>query len=90
MLGGDELSFRGKMTLLLTKKIFMALRMTFVNLFQVKYIALRDIPSCSMQSLSQCSDVRSLMLENCGLLAVKGLDKCKELQELHVKVKCLQ
>ena len=59
---------------------------TFVNLFQVKYIALRDIPSCSMQSLSQCSDVRSLTLQNCGLLAVEGLDKCKELQELHVKV----
>lgn len=58
--------------------------------FQVKYIALRDIPSCSMQNLSQCPDVRSLMLQHCGLLAVEGLDKCKELQELHVKVKCLQ
>jgi len=62
----------------------------FVNVFQVKYIILRDIPSCSMQGLSQCPDVRSLTLHNCGLLAVEGLDKCKELQELHVKVNCLQ
>ena len=71
-------------------KKFMALIMTVVNVFQVKYIALRDIPSCSMQSLSQCSDVRSLTLQNCGLLVIEGLEKCKELQELHVKVKCLQ
>ncbi|XP_020620609.1 leucine-rich repeat and IQ domain-containing protein 1-like isoform X3 [Orbicella faveolata] len=56
-----------------------------IPLFRVKYIALRDIPSCSMQNLSQCPDVRSLMLQHCGLLAVEGLDKCKELQELHVK-----
>lgn len=59
-----------------------------IIVFQVKYVALRDIPSCSMQSLSQCPDIRSLTLQNCGLLAVEGLDKCKELQELHVKVKC--
>ena len=68
----------------------MALIMILVNVFQVKCIALRDIPSCSMQGLSQCPDVRSLTLQNCGLLAVEGLDKCKELQELCVKVKCLQ
>ncbi|XP_078345883.1 leucine-rich repeat- and IQ domain-containing protein 1-like isoform X2 [Oculina patagonica] len=54
-------------------------------LFRVKCISLRDIPSCSVQSLSQCPDVTSLTLQNCGLLAVEGLDKCKELQELHVK-----
>ena len=60
--------------------------MIVVLLCQVKCIALRDVPSCSMQGLSQCTDVRSLTLQNCGLLAVEGLDKCKELQELHVKV----
>ena len=57
-----------------------------ITLFQVKCIALKDIPSCSMQDLSQCPDVRSLTLQNCGLLAVEGLDKCKELQELHLQV----
>ncbi|KAJ7369973.1 Leucine-rich repeat and IQ domain-containing protein 1 [Desmophyllum pertusum] len=55
-------------------------------LFRVKCIAVRDIPSCSTQGLGQkCPDVRSLTLHNCGLLAVEGLDKCKELQELLVK-----
>ena len=55
----------------------------------MKCVALRDIPSCSMHNLSQCPDIRSLTLQNCGLLAVEGLDKCKELQELHIKVKIM-
>ena len=54
--------------------------------FQVQVIDLRGEPSCSMQSLSKCPELRSLTLQNCGLLAVKGLDKCKELQELHLEV----
>jgi len=61
---------------------------TNTPLFRVKYVALRDIPSCSMHNISQCPEIRSLTLQNCGLLAVEGLDKCKELQELHLKVKC--
>lgn len=58
-----------------------------IILFQVKCIALKDIPSCTMQGLSKCPELRSLTLQNCGLLAVEGLEKCKELQELHVEVR---
>jgi len=42
-----------------------------------------------MQGLSKCPELRSLSLQNCGLLAVEGLEKCKELQELRVEVKLL-
>nr|XP_058949966.1 leucine-rich repeat and IQ domain-containing protein 1-like [Pocillopora verrucosa] len=55
------------------------------SLHRVKCIALNELPSCSMQGLSQCPEVRSLSLQNCGLLVVEGLDKCKELQELHLQ-----
>ncbi|XP_068673772.1 leucine-rich repeat and IQ domain-containing protein 1-like isoform X1 [Montipora foliosa] len=54
-------------------------------LFRVQVIDLKGEPSCSMQSLSKCPELRSLTLQNCGLLAVEGLDNSKELQELHLE-----
>ena len=39
-----------------------------------------------MQGLNQCPSLRSLTLNQCGLLAVEGLEQCQELQELRVQV----
>lgn len=39
-----------------------------------------------MRSLNKCAELRSLTLQNCGLHAVEGLEKCTELRELHLKV----
>lgn len=54
--------------------------------FQVKCIVLRDAQSCNMESLCNCPELQSLALHNCGLLAVEGLEKCTEMQELYLEV----
>lgn len=39
-----------------------------------------------MESLCNCPELQSLALHNCGLLAVEGLEKCTEMQELYLEV----
>ena len=43
-----------------------------------------------MHGLNKCPELQSLTLQNCGLLAVEGLEKCIELQRLHVEVSFLR
>ncbi|XP_078804349.1 uncharacterized protein lrriq1 isoform X3 [Oryzias latipes] len=46
---------------------------------KVTIVALEKLPSCSLSSLVQCSQLRSLTLRRCGLKSLEGI---KQLQEL--------
>ncbi|XP_078804356.1 leucine-rich repeat- and IQ domain-containing protein 1 isoform X10 [Oryzias latipes] len=50
-----------------------------LHLQQVTIVALEKLPSCSLSSLVQCSQLRSLTLRRCGLKSLEGI---KQLQEL--------
>ena len=50
------------------------------SLRKVTTLQLHDLPGCSVSTLGQCLTLKSVSLVNCNLLALDGLQTCKQLQ----------
>ncbi|XP_071621990.1 leucine-rich repeat- and IQ domain-containing protein 1 isoform X2 [Heliangelus exortis] len=60
------------------------------SLQQVTTLTLEDLPSCSLSTLSECSNLQALTLRRCGLLALEGLSSCKDLKYINVEENNIQ
>ncbi|XP_061495626.1 leucine-rich repeat and IQ domain-containing protein 1 isoform X2 [Rhineura floridana] len=60
------------------------------TLQQVTTIIFQDLPGCSLSTLSQCSKLQFLSLKRCGLVALEGLDNCKDLKYIDVEENNIQ
>ncbi|XP_013403129.1 leucine-rich repeat and IQ domain-containing protein 1 [Lingula anatina] len=54
-------------------------------LAQVTTVVLKDLPGSVLNTLSQCPKLKALSMVNCGLVALDGLEDCKELQYIDCK-----
>ncbi|XP_043944367.1 leucine-rich repeat and IQ domain-containing protein 1 isoform X2 [Protopterus annectens] len=52
---------------------------------QVTTVALQDLPGFSLSTFSLCPQLRCLSLRRCGLIALEGLNDCKELTFIDVQ-----
>ncbi|XP_071121104.1 leucine-rich repeat- and IQ domain-containing protein 1-like [Mytilus edulis] len=55
------------------------------SLRQVTTVELKDLPGSNMSTLGQCTGLQYLKMVNCNLIAVEGLQNCKQLQYLDLK-----
>ncbi|XP_021360753.1 leucine-rich repeat and IQ domain-containing protein 1-like isoform X1 [Mizuhopecten yessoensis] len=55
------------------------------TLRQVTTVKLQDLPGCDVSTLGQCWGLKYLSMTNCNLVAVDGLQSCKQLQFVHFK-----
>ena len=54
---------------------------------QVSELELSDLPASALSSLSQCRNLRHLVMLNCGLRATDGLQHLKHLEYVNLQVK---
>ncbi|XP_059834398.1 leucine-rich repeat and IQ domain-containing protein 1 isoform X4 [Hypanus sabinus] len=57
----------------------------WTSLQQVTTVTLQDLPGCSLSTLSQCPRLKSLILRNCQLETLEGVNDCKGLQYIDVQ-----
>ncbi|XP_069132519.1 leucine-rich repeat and IQ domain-containing protein 1-like [Argopecten irradians] len=55
------------------------------TLRQVTTVQLQDLPGCDLSTLGQCWGLKYLSMTNCNLVAVDGLQSCKQLQLVYFK-----
>ena len=55
-------------------------------IIQVTTVELKDLPGSNMSTLGQCTGLQCLKMINCNLVAIEGLQQCKQLQYLDLKV----
>ncbi|TRZ26951.1 hypothetical protein HGM15179_000192, partial [Zosterops borbonicus] len=60
------------------------------TLQQVTTLTLEDLPACSLSTLSECSNLQVLTLRRCGLVALEGLNSCKDLKYINVEENNIQ
>ncbi|XP_048585516.1 leucine-rich repeat and IQ domain-containing protein 1-like isoform X2 [Nematostella vectensis] len=54
-------------------------------LHKVVYVHVTHAPACKIQAMKRCPALMSLVLIDCGLVAVEGLEECQSLEELNVE-----
>ncbi|XP_069760149.1 leucine-rich repeat and IQ domain-containing protein 1 isoform X6 [Narcine bancroftii] len=52
---------------------------------EVTTVTLQDLPGCSLSTLSQCPRLKSLILRNCGIETLDGVNNCKGLKYIDVQ-----
>ncbi|XP_069760144.1 leucine-rich repeat and IQ domain-containing protein 1 isoform X2 [Narcine bancroftii] len=57
----------------------------WTSLQQVTTVTLQDLPGCSLSTLSQCPRLKSLILRNCGIETLDGVNNCKGLKYIDVQ-----
>ena len=57
-----------------------------ISILQVTTVELRDLPGCSLKTLSQCASLKSLVMNNCNIVALDGLEDCKTLHYIDLNV----
>ncbi|XP_072123586.1 leucine-rich repeat- and IQ domain-containing protein 1 isoform X1 [Mobula birostris] len=57
----------------------------WTSLQQVTTVTLQDLPGCSLNTLSQCPRLKSLILRNCQLDTLEGVNNCKGLKYIDVQ-----
>ncbi|XP_018603005.2 leucine-rich repeat and IQ domain-containing protein 1 isoform X1 [Scleropages formosus] len=55
------------------------------SLTQVTTVTLEDLPGCSLSTLSECTKLQALTLRRCGLEALEGISRCKDLKYIDVQ-----
>ncbi|XP_044212453.1 leucine-rich repeat and IQ domain-containing protein 1 [Thunnus albacares] len=55
------------------------------SLKEVTTVTLEDLPGCSLSTLAQCCQLRSLTLRRCGLKALEGINQLPELCYIDVQ-----
>ncbi|XP_026696840.1 leucine-rich repeat and IQ domain-containing protein 1 [Athene cunicularia] len=78
----------GKMPPLSTQKIIHSGPWSTVQ--QVTTLTLEDLPAFSLSTLSECSNLQVLTLRRCGLVALEGLSRCKDLKYINVEENNIQ
>jgi len=53
---------------------------------QVSTLQLHDLPGCDVTMLSQCVSLKSLVINNCGVVAVDSIASLPQLQYVDIKV----
>lgn len=56
------------------------------SLLQVTSVTLEDLPSCSLSTLAQCTQLRFLSLRRCGLTALESVNQLQQLAYVDVQV----
>ncbi|XP_044535108.1 leucine-rich repeat and IQ domain-containing protein 1 [Gracilinanus agilis] len=62
----------------------------WTTLQQVTTVTFRDLPGCSLSTLSECTSLQFLTLRHCGLTALEGLNNCKKLKYIDVQENQIQ
>ncbi|KAK6482785.1 leucine-rich repeat and IQ domain-containing protein 1 isoform X1 [Huso huso] len=60
------------------------------SLKQVTTVTLEDLPGCNLSTLSECTKLQTLTLRRCGLTALDGINRCKELKHIDVQENGIQ
>ncbi|XP_041111159.1 leucine-rich repeat and IQ domain-containing protein 1 isoform X2 [Polyodon spathula] len=60
------------------------------SLKQVTTVTLEDLPGCNLSTLSECTKLQTLTLRRCGLTALDGINRCKELKHIDVQENAIQ